>query len=149
MRYSKSARLTRTLVCTAYELSVGDVLSLAFLLADFEYPQQAKEFFNQHGDNLMHRAREVIVFNTGDFEKNIVQHKTAVYACFVDANPALFSKSTEQSTDDFGIVETIKGFDYHNDLAQGVHALVRLGHSHALTYPLSFYNTLIETIVNG
>lgn len=147
MRYSITKPINQRLSCTAFELSVGQLLSVLWLMNDYEYPTQINEFALAHADDLLNKARDLFQFSKPtDLRKLTKDDAEKVQALFFEVNKAFFEGESEESEFEEIFVETLTGKEFYQHLSSNVDVLIRLGHKDALSYPFSFYLTTLENI---
>jgi len=148
VKNSKTISLTNNITCTAYEMSVGQVLSSLYLMNEFEYPAQLTEFAIANVETLLVMADDVLTFNKPmSFLKLAASEQEKVIALFFAVNNAFFKNDSEDEDDELGgrlFPETITAIDFYHNICSCVEALTRHGHAMILSYPFSFYLTVLD-----
>jgi hypothetical protein len=148
LRNSKTISVNSYLLVTVYELTVGDVLFLLWLMDEFEYPKQLEEFALKHFETLHARSAAVVVFSlTTNYKKLYDKEKKKITDLFFEINQAFF-KSGEEVDGPLGERlfdgDSITGKAFYHNLSSTIEALTRQGHANILTYPFSFFLTVLE-----
>jgi len=113
---------------------------------EYEYPTQIEEFAVVNADNLLLKSHDVLVFdNKTDFAKLKQDESEKVIALFFEVNKAFFKGNDRGEY--FGeplFTETITGREFYDQLSSNSEVLARHGHSNVLSYPFSYFLTVIE-----
>jgi hypothetical protein len=147
MRNSKTIPINQRLSCTAFELSVSQVLSVLWLMDDYEYPTQLLEFAVANADNLLMKARDVLVFNKPtEFLKLANPEAEKVTDLFFDINRAFFKGENKKQSEFITPVstDTITGSEFYEELSSNVEVLTRFGHTNVLDYPFSYFLIVLD-----
>jgi len=138
--------INQRLSCTAFELSVGDILSVLWLMGDFNYPEQLTDFAQTHQADLLSQSRRVLVFNKPtDFIMLSAEESEAVLALFFEVNTAFFKGNANEEDEQWGgrlfpvEPEKITGSAFYSRLCDNVATMTRFGHANVLTYPFSYF----------
>lgn len=157
MKHSKSIQLKKN-TCTVYELTVGDILTLFWLMAEYHYPKQLDEFVEKHIEQLITHAAKIIQFSKPtSLLKLSDDEKQAVLDLFLTVNEAFFQRKSAKKTEKQPLHAhkmpkanpSLSGQKNYQLLAEEVGIIITFGHSNALDYPYSFYLAIRKEFTNG
>lgn len=132
---------------TAFELSVGQLLELFWLLDDFAYPAELERFMTENKELLLEKAAAYFQFSAKtSLESLAVAEVETLTELFFSINAAFFNPAQEP-VNDFGIEPPPQtGKTLYKILAHNVNLVMMKGHSNALDYPLSFFNQVLKNL---
>lgn len=147
VRNSKRITLNQRLSCTAFELSVAQILELFWLLDEFVYPAELEVFIAENKRLLLEKAAAYFQFSSkASFESLAVAEVEKLTELFFSINAAFFNPDQEP-VNDFGIEPPPQtGKTLYKILAHNVNLVIMKGHSNALDYPLSFFNQVLKNL---
>lgn len=146
MRNSKSLKINQRLSCTAFELSVGQILSLLFATAHLTLPDDLEVFYAEISERVFNDA-EYFRWNNAALAKKLSDaEKQMAIAFFYDVNVSFFnpklSKAEEikqQKREKLGLKQVMSVAESYEAIAIEIGIYTRWGHVQILTYPWSLF----------
>lgn len=149
MRNSKTITLNQRLSVTAFELSVGQILELFWLMADFVYPAELELFAKTQQETLLAKVPAVFEFSReADFSKLPNTESQQAIDLFFEVNAAFFKPEKVETGEQHEAIyiPDYTGTDLYQQLSSSVSTLIRLGYQGVLDYPFSFFLQVIESL---
>ena len=146
-RNYQSATLNQTLSCTAFELSVAQVLSLLFTSRDLTLPDDAEAFANIMGYRILTDPDFVRLDNPkqklseGD-KKALIDFFHQVNALFFNPPVTRAEQIKQEKRAKLGIVVPVALRESYDNLLEECEIYTRWGHPGILEYPWSYFLTV-------
>lgn len=155
MKHHRTRVINRGLSCTALELSIGQILSIFWLIGDYpDTPERIIELFNKFKPDLLMMAKDFLILKPDKPLDNLKQDELdAVLTLFFEVNAAFFNPAdiAEPVGKHNPITgprkkKQLNGKEMYKNMSANLEGVTRQHHPNAEHYPFGYFLTVIDRL---